>query len=148
MRRQRQKPRVLFKCLTPAARAPELFLETEASFTLFSPEKITAEAGIFQISMRVSITIPDGHTAIVQQHPFAMAKSLLVFPAYPITALTDGSIQLSVVNLPRASAPVRKWDKDFVLVDVGQPLAILTVVRAPFLHADFHGFDSPEEEHG
>ncbi len=145
MRRQRQKPRVLFKRLHPTAFQPEVFPETEASFTLFAPESITAADWIRQVSTRLSITLPTNYIAIVQQHPFAMSKGLLVFATQPITSFSDGAIQLSVVNLARAAAPVRPSDKGIILIPRGGPLAILTVVRAPWVHGDFHGFDSSEE---
>lgn len=142
MHRQRQKPRVVFKCLDPSAKQPETFIETEAGFTIYTPEPISAATWIRQISTRLSISLPTGYVAIVQQHPFALGKGLLVFATTPITAFTDGAIQLSVVNLARPTAPVQANDKRIVLIPAGGPLAVLIVVRAPFVHGDFQGFDS------
>ena len=145
MPRQRQKPRVRFTCLDPSAKQPETFIETEAGFVLFAPEPITAATWIREVSTRLLISLPTGFVAIVQQHPFALAKGLLVFATQPITAFTDGAIQLSVVNLARPTAPVQESDKRIKLIPAGGPLAVLVVVRAPFVHGDFQGFDSHED---
>ncbi len=141
MRRPRQKPCITFTCHdAKSVKQPDVFPETESSFTLYAPQNVSGAPTVQQISSKVSLSLPAGFFGFLQSHPFALGKGLLLVATNPITTFTEGAIRLSIVTVAGHGGPTNA-----VRIIKGQPLAILTILRAPVINGYFNGFDSPED---
>ncbi len=138
------RPGLCFHRLHKNAIRPELFPSTDNSFTLCTLTRIYSFTKWLDIDTGVGVSIPPNFTLIIQQHPFAMNKGLLVTVAYPITHLYEGSVKLRALNLWPEKPTLA--DHQNLLIDAGRPVAIATLVAAPMCDEESEGWEEKSVE--
>lgn len=135
------RPTLSWHRLHKNAIKPDLFTCTDNSFNLYTLTRIYSLAPWYEIDTGIGVSMPPNYSLIVQQHPFAMNKGLLVTCAWPITHLHEGPIKLRVLNLwperPRLA------DSQKLLIDAGRPIAIATLLSTPIVDEESEGW--PEQ---
>lgn len=148
---RRPRPTIAFERLRPGVRAPQPFINSE-SITLYASDRIYADIPFQVVNTRVAITLDPNYQALIQSHPFAAQKGLFITPMYPIDSLHGGPQDHSGICINVFNFLVRKQEKSrIILVDDGQPLALLTLVRSSWFVVEYKGWEPdsiPEQSFG
>lgn len=138
------RPSISFRRIHKRARRPEQFTNTDNSFVIFSTKTIYSMNRSDSIATGLDISIPEGFVLVIQQHPFALRKGVFATSPYPLTHLHEGELLLTIY-VPFYEPP--QINARQVLIEVGQPFAIATLVEAPACNAYFEGWESEKVDH-
>lgn len=137
------RPLLAFIRTGRAARRPEQLVNTENSFTLFATERIYSLRHWHTFKTGVAVRMPSNYSLAVQADPFAVSKGVMVISPLVITNLHREELTLAVINLwPEPPAGNRRQ----MIIDINQPLAVVTLVHTPICNAEFDGWDEKTEE--
>jgi hypothetical protein len=138
-----KRPVITFDRLNVKALRPELFPATDATYTICSTVAIFSTRRCYEVMTGIGVRIPQHYSLMVDAHPFAKRKGLVVTSLHPITHLHTGQIRMVSWNLALERPQLGQRQ---LLIAEGQPLALLTLVRTPISVTRFEGWEQEKVE--